>query len=284
MDAFFDVLTGLVASDRPGRAVSRLCGRACWSGALAMMNSSRRVAVVTGFFVPGAGAAETDGPGGAVVLGRALSRSGRECRVFTDPLCFPVVSAASKSIEGVPVQAAEGAGDILSWGPDLVIFVERLGRAADGCFYNMRGEDISSFTHPLDLVALRAKEAGIAVMAVGDGGNEVGMGTLKDELSVLLPGFERCLCDVAADVLIPVDVSNWGAYALAVLLSAGEGRWLGHTPGEESVLLQAVIRAGAVDGVTLRGECSVDGFSLEEQQRLVVKLGQAWKDCGDIQK
>lgn len=278
MDEFFDALTALVASDRPGRAVARLCCRSCWSDALEIMASSSRVAVITGFFVPAAGAAETDGPGGAAVLARAFSRSGRECGLFTDPLCLPVVHAASCAIGGVPVHAAQDGADIIAWGPDLVVFVERLGRAEDGCFYNMRGENISSCTEPLDLAAGLAKGKGIPVLAVGDGGNEVGMGSLRSELSTLLPEFVNCLCCLTADVLVPVDVSNWGAYGLAVLLSAGEGRWLGHAPYEEETMLQAVTRAGAVDGVTLRGECSVDGFPLEEQQKLVRMLGQVWGD------
>jgi hypothetical protein len=242
-----------------------------------LLNSSARVAVVTGFFVPAADAAETDGPGGAAVVARAILRSGRECRLFTDPLCFSSVDAASEAIGGLPVQAVEIAGDILTWRPDLIVFVERLGRAADGCFYNMRGEDISASTCPLDLAASMAKEERIPVLAVGDGGNEVGMGRLGAELSVLVPGFGRCLCGLTADALVPVDVSNWGAYALAALLSACEGRWLGHSPAEEEAMLQALVLSGAVDGVTLRSECSVDGFEMEVQKEIVRGLAHIWK-------
>ncbi len=272
MKDFLDALTALVASDRPGRAVSRLCEGRCWERALQLLSASSRVAVVTGFYVPAAGAAETDGPGGAAVLARAFSRSGRECRLFTDSLCLSVVKAASEALSGVEVQAVGTGEEIMEWLPDLVVFLERLGRASDGHYYNMRGEDIGSFTRPLDDAADLAKGMGIPVLAVGDGGNEVGMGALSERLRGLVPGFAGCLCDVSADVVLPVDVSNWGGYALAALLSSREGFWLGHSPEEERRVLERIVQAGAVDGVTLKGTLSVDGFDLEGQQQIVVQL------------
>ncbi len=277
MKAFIDALTALVASDRPGRAVSRLCEARCWERALELLSGSSRVAVVTGFYVPGAGVAETDGPGGAAVLARALSRSGRESRLFTDFLCLSVVQAASQALDGAKVQAAENGQEILEWGPDLVVFLERLGRASDGCFYNMRGEDITSFTRPLDEAAFLAKTEGIPVLAIGDGGNEVGMGGLHESLQKLVPDFASCLCDVRADVVLPVDVSNWGGYGLAALLSFRDGIWLGHNPEEERLILESIQAAGAVDGVTLRGVQSVDGFALGVQQEIVTTLHQLWR-------
>lgn len=278
MKAFVDALTALVASDRPGRAVSRLCEGRCWERALELLSASSRVAVVTGFYVPAAGAAETDGPGGAAVLARALSRSGRECRLFTDSLCLSVVKAASEALNGVEVQAVGTGEEIMEWLPDLVVFLERLGRASDGHYYNMRGEDIGSFTRPLDDAADLAKGMGIPVLAIGDGGNETGMGALSERLRGLVPGFAGCLCDVSADVVLPVDVSNWGGYALSALLSVREGLWLGHSPEEERRVLERIVQAGAVDGVTLKETLSVDGFDLEGQQQVISRLGELWTD------
>lgn len=272
MKAFIDALTALVASDRPGRAVSRLCEGRCWERALELLSVSSRVAVVTGFYVPAAGAAETDGPGGAAVLARALSRSGRECRLFTDSLCLSVVKAASEALSGVDVQAVGTGEEIMEWLPDLVVFLERLGRASDGHYYNMRGEDIGSFTRPLDDAAELAKGMGIPVLAIGDGGNEVGMGALADNLQALIPGFASCLCGVSADVVVPVDVSNWGGYALSALLSVREGLWLGHSAEEERRVLERIVQAGAVDGVTQKGAMSVDGFELGVQKTLVQEM------------
>jgi hypothetical protein len=158
-----------------------------------------------------------------------------------------------------------------------VIFVERLGRARDGRCYNMRGEDISYCTAPLDGAAQLALEKGIPVLAVGDGGNEAGMACLMPGMGDLLAGFGKCLSTVPSTVAVPVDVSNWGAYALACLLSCREGRWLGHTPEEEGAMLEAMVAAGAVDGVTGRNEVSVDGLGIEEHVAVVEELRKVFE-------
>ena len=57
-------------------------------------------------------------------------------------------------------------------GADLLIFLERPGRAGDGRYYNMRGRDISASVVPLDDLAAHALERGLPVIGIGDGGNE----------------------------------------------------------------------------------------------------------------
>ena len=53
--------------------------------------------------------------------------------------------------------------------------IERCGRSADGAPRNMRGEDISAYTTPLDDLFSAGPWDTIAI---GDGGNEIGMGRL----------------------------------------------------------------------------------------------------------
>jgi len=98
------------------------------------------------------------------------------------------------------------------------------------------------------------------------------MGNFHKVLSHKLPGFARCLSMINADVALPVDVSNWGGYALAILLSRHEGRWLGHSPAEERAMLEAMLAAGAVDGVSCKPELSVDGLDLDSHVQVVEKL------------
>lgn len=267
----------IVASDRCGRSLSRLCSPSAFDKALALLEASLRPVLVTGFFVPSAGAPETDGPPGAAELARALERSGRNSMVATDSWNAAAVGACSEALGiNAPVVAREPV-DILDLCPDLVIFVERLGRACDGSYYNMRGEDISYCTAPLDGAAQLALEKGIPVLAVGDGGNEAGMACLMPGMGDLLSGFGKCLSTVPSTVAVPVDVSNWGAYALACLLSCREGRWLGHTPEEEMAMLEAMVAAGAVDGVTGRNEVSVDGLGIDEHVAVVEELRKVFE-------
>ena len=260
----------LIAADRGGRKVSSLFRPGFLDDALGLLEGASRVAVVTGFFVPACGAPETDGPGGAVMLGRSLVRSGKETVLCTDRLCLEAVKACSASVGGPVVREAAGAEEILAFRPDLLVFIERLGRAEDGLYYNMRGENVSATTAPLDGAALSGN--GLKVLAVGDGGNEAGMGIFRGKLAELLPGYAPCLSVVGADTALPVDVSDWGGYALASLLSLEVGEWIGPEEGETGTMLDALISAGAVDGVTRRSEPTVDGFPEREHRHVISKL------------
>lgn len=265
-------MLGIVSSDRCGRSLPRLCSPAMFNEAAVLLEASVRPVIVTGFYVPSVQAPETDGPPGAAALARALGRLGKETVVVTDRLSFAPVSACCRvmGIDG-PVLAESGTG-VMSLNPDLLVFIERLGCSGDGKYYNMRGEDISEWTPPLDEAAGLAILEGIPVIAVGDGGNEAGMACLMPEMDSLLPGFRNCLSTVPSTVALPVDVSNWGGYALACMLSTRHGSWLGHSPEEERAMIEAMVEVGAVDGVSGRKELSVDGLGISEHMEVVGKI------------
>ena len=271
----FGRICSVIGSDRPGRKVGGLLRPEHLAQALDLLKTASSAAVVTGFFVPACEAPETDGPGGAVMLGRALERCGRSVMLYTDARCFTVLDACSRIVDGPVVRSIETGGEILESSPSLVLFIERLGRAADGRYYNMRAEDISSVTAPLDDAASRALEANIPVLAIGDGGNEAGMGNFRTQLAELLPGYAGCLSVTEASVMLAVDVSDWGGYALAALLSIREGKWVGVEEDELAPMLAAQIEAGAVDGVTRRGEPTVDGFDIGVHRDVVRSLKDA---------
>lgn len=262
----------LIASDRGHRGVPTLFREAYLGEAAGYLAASSRVAIVTGFFVPSCGAPETDGPGGSSALGRCLARMGKDVLLCTDVLCAPALRRCSGAIDGPEVRVVSSGEEILATGADVVVFIERLGRARDGRYYNMRREDVSVHAVPLDSAALLAVGRGIPVVAVGDGGNETGMGNFLEPLEALLPEYAPCLSAVGATVTLPVDVSDWGGYALCVPLSLTEGRWLGPHPEEIEAMLGALVRERAVDGVTRRGEPTVDGFPREVHQAVVRDL------------
>ena len=265
-------LLRIVASDLGGRRVSALSHPSGWERALSLCLAAEGVTIVTGFFIASAGAPETDGPAGSVALGRAMELLGRRVQLVTDSRSSLVLSACSAVLGGPPVAAMDGPHPAALEGADLLIFLERPGCAGDGRYYNMRGNDISASVVPLDDLAVRALEHGLPVIGIGDGGNEAGMGALYEPLKRLIPEYARCLSRVPATVCLPVDVSNWGGYALAALLSAASGRWVGLSPGEEERALRAAVGAGAVDGTTGCRTLSVDGFSLERLERVTVQL------------
>ncbi|MDR1580242.1 MAG: DUF4392 domain-containing protein [Synergistaceae bacterium] len=266
----FRRLTEISAGGVSGRGPSALCTDGLWSEALDIIRAARNIAVITGFFIASVDAPETDGPPGSVVLARALLRAEIETEIWTDARCLGALSVCAESVL-FPADRVRGVsdGDGTAGSPDLLIYVERLGRAADGAYYDMRGRDVSEITAPLDGYALNGASR---VIGIGDGGNEVGMGNFVEPLRVMMPNYARCLSSVGADVCIPVDVSNWGAYALAAALSRDHGVWLGQTESEERAMFEALSSAGAVDGASKKISMSVDGFDISKQLEIVSSL------------
>lgn len=109
---------------------------------------------------------------------------------------------------------------IKKWKFDHLIAIERCGPARDGHFYSMRGRDLS---HMCGLTE-KLFSKGILRTAVGDGGNELGMGNVEELVKKHIPNGEKIACCVPSDNLIICGVSNWGGYALsaALFLLAGK--------------------------------------------------------------
>lgn len=261
----------IVASDERARGVSTLCRPEFWSNALDLLIKASRILIVTGFYIKSKGACETDGPPGAVVLGRALARVGKQVVLLTDSRNHACLKACSRKVGG-PVVACIDDPLKVSLAMGLLVFIERPGRASNGSYYNMRGLDISDVISPLDVLAERAAAASIPVLAIGDGGNEAGMGVFFESLLHLMPEYQRCLSVVPSDVCLPVDISNWGGYALSALLSVFYRRWLGLDELEETAMLEVLLQNGAVDGVSGESSLSVDGLNIAALEETASKV------------
>ena len=271
-ESFAKELTALVARDEAGRGASKLSSPRELMRAASAFAPLRKLAVVSGFYVPAAGAPETDGPGGAAILARAFQREGRVCEIWTDARCIEVLAECAKAAGCAENTARIAPASLKERAPDGIIFVERLGRAADGRYYNFKKQDISEWTAPLDALADEAAGLGIHTIGIGDGGNEAGMGNFYDELCALLPGYAACLSVVRAEFALTADVSNWGAYALTEALSFVWGVRRGIEPGEETKMLEAAARAGAADGISGKCETSVDGFCAAALEKKIAEL------------
>ena len=242
----------------------------------ALANASGPIGLITGFYVP-AGippAAETDGPVAAALLARGLRNVGLECRVCTDTPCASACLAALRAagMTDVPVDVVplKGAVDdvVATWrgqGVELALAIERCGRTADGTARNMYGEDVGAYTTLLDDLFLAGPWDTIAI---GDGGNEIGMGSLPRELiAVHIANGERIACTTPARHLILAGVSHWGAYALLGGIAGLRSDWCGALlhcldPQLDQSILEATARNGpAVDGVTGRQSLTIDNVS-----------------------
>jgi hypothetical protein len=280
-------LERLLARDVGGRGIAPLATAAAGglARAGAALAEARAVTILTGFYIPAANppAAENDGPIGTAFLAAALTARGVPVHVVTDHPCAPVVEAAvgaagladACTVSAVAVEALS-TGEALeavsarhdAAPPSHVVAIERCGPTRDGTPRNLRGEDISVHTAPLE----RLFTPPAYRIAVGDGGNELGMGSLPAELvAANIRHGDVVACRVPADALVVAGVSNWGGAALALLVGgpAVTDRVNG---AEHDRLLQAIAAAGAVDGIRRAPSLSVDDLDAQVHRELIDAL------------
>ena len=256
------------------------------------------VGLITGFFVPrgSVAAPETDGPVGTALLAAALAACGVPARIAVDTPCAEAVRVAAAAAGGGVLVDEVGVGDragldrlIGAWrnaGLSHAIAIERCGRSADGQPRNMRGVDVSQWTAPLDELFLGGPWK---KLAVGDGGNEIGMGKLPAGLIArTVPNGAEIGCVTSCDHLVVAGVSNWGAYGILAALAVLRADWGPTiasflTAQRDLAVTRAVVEeAGAVDGVTARREATVDGFGPDIHGALIDDLRRiAWGQTAD---
>ncbi len=238
----------------------------CLRAAQLLRDIKGTVLIGTGF--PVVDTFETDGPVGAIALYNCLEYLGAEPVIVCGPPMSTALASSYRVHEikvGPHDQREEEALQALErYQPALVLSIERPGQAEDGHYYNMRGEDISARAACFDTYLKRCQCPSIAI---GDGGNEIGMGNVKEALGQLDINAAHTCCDE----LIVADVSNWGAYGIIAFL----GLWrnedlLGKI--EPLKILQYLSALGSVDGVTRRNELTEDGLSPDEGAALLLQL------------
>ncbi len=268
----------LMALDPGGRGIAAFFVRGGATAAARALRKSRRVLLTTGFAV-GPGLPETDGPPGTACLGRALRTLGADVVYVTDAVALPPLQAALKvlgepsAVETFHVAHRVGGGPaaggaretarrlLAEHRPTHMVAIERPGRARDGHYRSARGLSLSEWNGALDELFLAAPARTVTV-GVGDGGNEVGMGTVRARVVRAGGVFPRIASVVKVKHLVVAGVSNWGAYGIVAELARLTGRALLHTGEEEQAMVQACVDAGAVDGLTHRPEPTVDGLPL----------------------
>ena len=246
----------------------------CRQAAQYVFDHPGHTVITTGFYVLMSDKPETDGPPGAVAIGRALRSLGRKVTYVTDECTAPVLRQWAEDsdvvefpIAGVEESRQHAARMLEELQPSLLISIERCGRNRNDEYLNMRARDITPKTARLDYLF----DGGAPSVGIGDGGNEIGMGNLID----VIPGVDSLPDDPAVstvDRLVIASVSNWGGYGLAAALSQIAGRNLLPTAADEALMVQGMIDAGAVDGTTGDAVPTVDNFSMEENGALLARL------------
>lgn len=239
---------------------------------------------------------ETDGPSGVAILTRVFGALGLRSCVMTEE---PFVEAVSRSVLAAGTPLLEES----SWGQrsnaavvlpyptgaeksrafinaffarqhdvKAVFFIEKPGPNALGVFHNSSGKpkDTDWVAHAHQLADF-ARSRNILTVAVGDGGNEIGFGQLRQNLLLHHPYGIDCGCPckggilnaTQVDFILPAAVSNWGAYAIAAALCLATGNVRAMPEWREvQASIFAPIAVGAYDGYSGLAVPSVDGVSL----------------------
>ncbi|MDR3348602.1 MAG: DUF4392 domain-containing protein [Acidaminococcales bacterium] len=285
------------------------------------INAKSRVVLATGWIdqpeaAPGFG--ETDGPGGTVVLARALRRLCKAaCVIVTDAglvggmkkvaqaAGFHCVEpdALDQSIEReklmtlsilpFPAEAAQAeaaAAKLLEEiNPAVCVAIERGGMNEEGRIHSMTGFDTSAAQAKIDYIFREARRRKIKTVGIGDGGNEIGMANIKDCVRENIKYGRECLCPCGkgiapatpVDYLLAAAVSNWGCYAVAGMLAALCGRpELAHTPELEERILKNAADSGFHDAMSGGVEYSVDGCALPVHTAMVELMRAAVRQGG----
>jgi hypothetical protein len=224
------------------------------------------VLVGTGF--PVTSTFETDGPVGAIALYDTLQALGGEPILACGPPLSQSLIDDYRVLElcarDLPSARAEADEQLRRLQPTAIISIERPGLAADDRYYNMRGEDITDHSAFFDPYISMAN---CPTIAIGDGGNEIGMGNIAGAIASLDINASVTGCDE----LLVADVSNWGAYGLIALLARWADRdLLGEVSPVE--ILDYLSARGSVDGVTRENTLTEDGLVAEEGLRVIQDL------------
>ena len=231
--------------------------------------------IVTGFYILRAGATETDGPPGAIVIGDALRSLGYDVVYVTDRLTAPVLSVlAGEGARLVEFPIADESASkafaealLEEVDPSVLISIERCGWNTNGAYLNMRGVDFSDYNAKTDFLFMDHP----CSVGIGDGGNEIGMGELAAVVPTV-PTLVREPSVTRTTSLVISSVSNWGGYGLVAAISRRKGVGLLPSVEEEARLVKKAVDSGAVDGMNFKREYKVDGFTLAENGRAIARL------------
>ena len=252
--------------------------------------------------------AETDGPPGAAVLARAL-HIGLNCvpmvlieehlvdamkivleatglRVISPEEAMQAIHSSAPihaaAVIGFPadkqkaIQKAKELTD--SYRPAALVVVEKGGMNEQETIHTSRGADTTEHMAKVDYLVKEFTKRGLLTIGIGDGGNEIGMGSIADELKRVIPYGEKCLCgcgggivpSVPTDVLVAASISNWGAYGVAACLALlTKNPNVFHNETIEERVLTRSADARLIDGITGYVMPSADGLDVSVHKAFV---------------
>lgn len=253
------------------------------------------VLIGAGFPIGAVGKPETDGLIGAVALARAIALGlGAQPVIVTEEEAIAPMAAAAEAAELNVYHEIDAAlarpksAAILSFtkdedaasrdatalvnkaNPVMMVSIERPGRNDHGVYHGAIGWDMSHMVAKIDHVFMCVAERGLPTIAIGDLGNELGMGALRECVSEYTPFGGKCqcpcgagnACTVNADITVVGAVSDDAVYGILGCLSYLLGiPDVLHSADMEERIIRAAVTHGCIDGPS---ECPKEAIDMIE--------------------
>ncbi len=244
---------------------------------------------------------ETDGPLGAAALALGVSLGLGAVPILVTEAAYLRVQEATCLAIGLGIRTPEVAKKVARtcavlpfpaddsapavaeelmarYAPAALISTEKLGPNEKGVTHSSTGcpaaADRARVEHLFDIAAGK----GILTIGIGDNGNEIGCGAIREAVWEHKEWGRVCQCPcggglatrVATDVILMAGTSNWGAYGIEAALAAVLGRpEIIHSEADERRMLEACVRLGGADGSTGTHVLAVDGTPADVQVGMI---------------
>lgn len=196
------------------------------------------------------------------------------------PLSMGVVSF-TKDFKEADAQAEHLLAQVA---PAAVISVEAPGANGCGHYHNAVGKEVTELEAKTDVLWNKLKGRGVMNIAIGDLGNEIGMGTIAEHIRKYVPFTDRgeCQCGCGGGILaasttdhiITATCSDWGCYGLmAAIAYLKKDMEILHREEMEAEMMRVAARSGMIDmtGSLLPG---IDGFNTRMNTGIVSLMRQ----------
>ncbi len=164
-----------------------------------------------------------------------------------------------------------------------IIAVEKPGRNEKGIYHQGTGIDVSGLCAKVDDLFTACAARGVPTFAIGDLGNEIGMGAIRETICSKIPLGDRCVCgcgggicvETEADCLAVATTSDWACYGIiSALALLHQDLGLIPTPELERKVCLRANEAGLIDGSGWVIP-SIDGIELESNMLLLQMLRES---------
>ncbi|MCO5218202.1 MAG: DUF4392 domain-containing protein [Thermomicrobiales bacterium] len=255
------------------------------------------VVVATGFVFPPWKKGELDGVVGAAAIARALEVALKVKPILTvEPELVPALINIARVaglqpvldtetfvsqphtalIVGFPKDVddarTEATRVMETLHPKAIISIERPGRDSNGVYHMGSAADVTDLAAKIDIIFEAVAASGGLTVAIGDLGNELGLGSLRETVSSHIPYGDEIAAAVSADKVITAAVSDWAGYALAAAIAFQtrcDDAYL--TPWLLEQLMVTAVNSDLIDGSGY-SITAVDGVDLTYNKHLTSML------------